>query len=152
PVTGYAGKILIQQGNLVKANDVNPLVTINQIVPIFATFSVPEQSLAAVREYQAMGALKVQANIPNAGKPPVTGPITSIDNSADPTPATIKLKAEFPNTDKVLWPGQFVNVVLDLYQQADAIVAPNTAIQNGPSGQYVYVIKPDMTAELRNIK
>jgi multidrug efflux system membrane fusion protein len=152
PVTGYAGKILIQQGNLVKANDVSPLVTINQIVPIFATFSVPEQSLSAVREYQAKGALKVVATVPNSGKAPATGKISFIDNSADPTTGTIKLKAEFPNTDKVLWPGQFVNVVLNLYEQADAIVAPNTAVQNGPNGQYVFVVKPDMTVELRNIK
>jgi membrane fusion protein, multidrug efflux system len=152
PVTGYAGKILIQQGNLVKANDVSPLVTINQIVPIFATFSVPEQSLSAVREYQSKGALKVVATVPNSGKAPATGKISFIDNSADPTTGTIKLKAEFPNTDKVLWPGQFVNVVLNLYEQADAIVAPNTAVQNGPNGQYVFVVKPDMTVELRNIK
>jgi membrane fusion protein, multidrug efflux system len=152
PVTGYAGKILIQQGNLVKANDVSPLVTINQIVPIYATFSVPEQSLSAVREYQAQGALKVEASVPTSSKPPVVGRISFIDNSADPTTGTIKLKAEFPNTDKVLWPGQFVNVVLNLYQQSDAVVAPNTAIQNGPNGQYVFVVKPDMTVELRNIK
>ncbi len=152
PVTGYAGKILIQQGNLVKANDVNPLVTINQIVPIYATFSVPEQTLAAVREYQAQAALKVQATIPNSGKPPVLGRISFIDNQADPTTGTIKLKAEFANTDKVLWPGQFVNVVLNLYEQAGAIVAPSTAIQNGPNGQYVYVVKPDMTVELRHVK
>ena len=152
PVTGYAGKILIQQGNLVKANDTNPLVTINQIVPVFATFSVPEQTLSAVREYQALGALKVLATVPNSGKPPVAGKISFIDNSADATTGTIKLKAEFPNVDKVLWPGQFVNVVLNLYEQANAIVVPNTAVQNGPSGQYVFLVKPDMTVEVRNIK
>ena len=152
PVTGYAGKILIQQGNLVKANDVSPLVTINQIVPIFATFAVPEQSLSAVREYQAKGALKVQATVPNSGKPAVAGRISFIDNTADPTTGTIKLKAEFPNTDKVLWPGQFVNVVLNLYEQAGAVVAPNTAVQNGPNGQYVFIVRPDMTVEVRNIK
>ena len=152
PVTGYAGKILIQQGNLVKANDVSPLVTVNQIVPVFATFSVPEQTLSAVREYQAQGALKVEATVPNSGKPTVTGRISFIDNAADPTTGTIKLKAEFPNVDKLLWPGQFVNIVLNLYEQAGAIVAPNTAVQNGPNGQYVFVVKPDMTVELRNIK
>ncbi len=152
PVTGYAGKVMIQQGNLVKANDTNPLVTINQIVPVFATFSVPEQTLSAVREYQAQGALKVLATVPNSGKPPVAGKISFIDNSADPTTGTIKLKAEFPNVDKVLWPGQFVNVVLNLYEQANAIVVPNTAVQNGPTGQYVFLVKPDMTVEVRNIK
>ena len=152
PVTGYAGRIQIQQGNLVKANDTNPLVTINQVVPIYASFSVPEQNIAEIRKYLAAGELKVQATFPNAAHAPVDGKLSFIDNSADMTTGTIKLKAEFPNTDKALWPGQFVNIVLTLYEQKDAIVAPSAAIQSGPNGQYVYVVKPDMTVELRNIK
>jgi len=152
PVTGYAGRIQIQQGNLVKANDTNPLVTINQVVPIYASFSVPEQNIADIRKYLAAGELKVQATFPNAAHAPVAGKLSFIDNSADMTTGTIKLKAEFPNTDKALWPGQFVNIVLTLYEQKDAIVAPSAAIQSGPNGQYVYVVKPDMTVELRNIK
>jgi multidrug efflux system membrane fusion protein len=152
PVTGYAGRIQIQQGNLVKANDINSLVTINQIVPIYASFSVPEQNIADIRKYQAAGELKVQAMFPNAAHAPVAGKLSFIDNSADMTTGTIKLKAEFPNTDKALWPGQFVNIVLTLYEQKDALVAPSAAVQNGPNGQYVYVVKPDMTVELRNIK
>ena len=80
------------------------------------------------------------------------GRLSFVDNSADATTGTIKLKAEFPNVDKALWPGQFVNVVLTLYEQKDAIVAPSAAVQSGPTGQYVYVMKPDMTVELRNIK
>ena len=152
PVTGYAGRIQIQQGNLVKANDTNPLVTINQVVPIYASFSVPEQNIADIRKYLAAGELKVQATFPNAAHAPVDGKLSFIDNSADMTTGTIKLKAEFPNTDKALWPGQFVNIVLTLYEQKDAIVAPSAAIQSGPNGQYVYVVKPDMTVELRNIK
>ncbi|HUK34709.1 MAG TPA: efflux RND transporter periplasmic adaptor subunit, partial [Vicinamibacterales bacterium] len=75
-----------------------------------------------------------------------------IDNSADTTTGTIRLKAEFANADTALWPGQFVNVVLDLYVQNNAVVTPSTAIQNGPSGQYVFVVKPDHTVELRNVK
>jgi multidrug efflux system membrane fusion protein len=152
PVTGYAGRIQIQQGNLVKANDVNPLVTINQIVPVNTSFSVPEQSIADIRKYQASGDLKVQATFPAAGHAPIPGKLSFLDNSADTTTGTIKLKAEFPNTDKALWPGQFVNVVLTLYDQKDAVVAPSAAVQNGPNGQYVFVVKPDLTAELRNIK
>ena len=152
PVTGYAGRIQIQQGNLVKANDTNPLVTINQIVPIYASFSVPEQNIADVRKYQANGELKVQATFTNASHAPIAGKLSFLDNSADMTTGTIKLKAEFPNTDKALWPGQFVNVVLTLYEQKDAVVTPSAAVQNGPGGQYVFVIKPDLTAELRNIK
>ena len=152
PVTGYAGRIQIQQGNLVKANDTNPLVTVNQVVPIYTSFSVPEQNVSDIRKYQADGVLKVQAAFTNAAHAPVAGKLSFIDNTADTTTGTIKLKAEFPNTDKALWPGQFVNVVLTLYEQKDAVVAPSAAIQNGPAGQYVYVVKPDQTVEMRLIK
>ncbi|HTR58509.1 MAG TPA: efflux RND transporter periplasmic adaptor subunit [Casimicrobiaceae bacterium] len=152
PVTGYAGRIQIQQGNLVKANDTNPLVTINQIVPVYASFSIPEQNIADIRKYQANGELKVQATFTNAAHAPIAGRLSFLDNSADMTTGTIKLKAEFANADKALWPGQFVNIVLTLYDQKDAIVTPSAAVQNGPNGQYVFVIKPDLTAELRSIK
>ena len=152
PVTGYAGRIQIQQGNLVKANDTNPLVTINQVVPIYTSFSVPEQNVADVRRYQAGGELKVAASFANSVHPPVAGRLSFIDNAADATTGTIKLKAEFPNTDKALWPGQFVNVVLTLHEQKDAIVTPSAAVQSGPTGEYVFVVKPDSTVELRNIK
>jgi multidrug efflux system membrane fusion protein len=152
PVTGYAGRIQIQQGNLVKANDTNPLVTVNQIVPIYAAFSVPEQNIADIRKYQGNGELKVQAAFTNAAHAPVPGKLSFLDNSADTTTGTIQLKAEFANADKALWPGQFVNVVLTLYDQKDVLVTPSVAVQNGPNGQYVFVVKPDFTVELRNIK
>ena len=152
PITGYAGRIQIQQGNLVKANDANPLVTINQVVPVYTSFSVPEQNIADIRKYQADGQLKVQAAFTNAAHAPVPGKLSFIDNSADTTTGTIKLKAEYPNTDKALWPGQFVNVVLTLYEQKNAVVTPSASVQNGPNGQYVFVVKPDQTVELRNIK
>lgn len=152
PVTGYAGRIQIQQGNLVKANDTNALVTINQIVPVYVSFSVPEQSLAEIRKYQADGELRVQTRLADTSHPLVTGRLSFIDNSADLTTGTIKLKGEFPNTDKALWPGQFVNVVITLYEQKDAIVAPSAAVQNGPTGEYVFVVKGDQTVELREIK
>jgi multidrug efflux system membrane fusion protein len=152
PVTGYAGRIQIQQGNLVRANDTNPLVTINQVVPIYTSFSVPEQSLADIRKYQANGELRVQTRLADSSHALVTGRLSFIDNSADTTTGTIKLKAEFPNTDKTLWPGQFVNVVLTLYEQKGAVVAPSAAVQDGPNGQYVFVVKADQTIELRGIK
>ena len=152
PVTGYVGRIQIQQGNLVKANDTNPMVTINQVVPIYTSFSVPEQNIADVRGFLANGELKVAASFANSAHPPVAGRLSFIDNTADATTGTIKLKAEFPNADKALWPGQFVNVVLTLHEQKDAIVTPSAAVQNGPTGQYVFVVKPDSTVELRNIK
>jgi multidrug efflux system membrane fusion protein len=136
----------------VRANDTNPLVTINQVVPIYTSFSVPEQSLADIRKYQANGELRVQTRLADSSHALVTGRLSFIDNSADTTTGTIKLKAEFPNTDKTLWPGQFVNVVLTLYEQKDAVVAPSAAVQDGPNGQYVFVVKADQTIELRGIK
>lgn len=152
PVTGYAGKIMIQQGNLVKANDTNALVVINQVRPIYVSFSVPEQDLEAVRRYDADGELKVTAALPNSTHPPLGGKLSFIDNTTDVATGTIRLKAEFPNVDKALWPGQFVDVVLTLTQQKDAIVMPATAVQNGPNGQYVFVVKPDRSVELRDVK
>jgi multidrug efflux system membrane fusion protein len=151
PVAGYAGKIQIQQGNLVKANDTTPLVVLNQIVPIYTSFSVPEQYLADVRRYQADGALRVTAAVANSTHPAVSGKLSFIDNSTDVTTGTIKLKAEFANADKALWPGQFVNVVLTLAQQKGAIVTPAVSLQNGPNGQYVFVVKSDQTVELRQV-
>jgi multidrug efflux system membrane fusion protein len=151
PVTGYAGKIAIQRGNLVKANDTGPLVTINQVVPIYASFSVPEQNLSDVRLHQAKGDLRVQANVPRVAAP-IEGKLIFVDNSADLSTGTIKLKATFPNKDKAMWPGQFVNIAMTLYEQQDAMVAPSVAVQNGPTGQYVFVVKADQTVEMRPIK
>ena len=152
PITGYAGKIMIQQGNLVKAGDAAPLVTVNQIVPVYVTFSVPEQNVSEIRSYQAKGELKVEAKLPNATAVTAAGRVSFVDNSADTTTGTIKLRAEFPNTDKALWPGQFANVALTLYEQKNAVITPSTAVKDGPTGPYVFVVKPDMTVELRTIK
>jgi len=124
PVTGYAGRILIQQGNLVKANDTNPLVTINQVVPVYVAFSVPEQNIGDIRKYQAAGDLHVRVVPGESTHPTIAGKLASLDNSADPATGTIRLRAEFANQDKALWPGQFVNVVLTLHEQPDAIVTP----------------------------
>ncbi|MGH8714660.1 MAG: efflux RND transporter periplasmic adaptor subunit [Casimicrobiaceae bacterium] len=151
PVTGYAGKIAIQRGNLVKANDTSPLVTINQVVPIYVSFAVPEQNLNDVRLHQAKGDLRVQATVSHIADP-IDGKLIFIDNSADLTTGTIKLKATFPNKDKKMWPGQFVNVALTLSEQMDAIVAPSIAVQNGPNGQYAFVVKADRTVEMRPVK
>lgn len=152
PMDAFAGRILIQQGNLVKANDTNPLVTLNQIIPVYVSFSVPEQELAEVRRHERAGDLVVQATLPGGNHPPLAGRLSFIDNTADPATGTIKLKAQFANEDTALWPGQFANVVLTLYEQKDALVAPSESIQNGPNGQYVFVVKNDGTVELRDVK
>ena len=148
PLDGRTGAILIQKGNVVKANDV-PLVTINQITPIYITFSVPEQDLMNIKRYQASGDLRVEASIPQSGNKPITGALTFIDNKVNTTTGTILLKATFPNQDRALWPGLFVDVVLTLTTERDRVIVPTGAVQTGQQGQYVYVIKDDMSAELR---
>lgn len=148
PIDGRTGAITAQKGNIVKANDV-PLVTINQITPIYVTFSIPEQELANVKRYQASGDLHVEASIPQSGNKPISGALTFIDNKVNTTTGTILLKATFPNQDRALWPGQFVDVVLTLTTERDRVIVPTQALQTGQQGQYVYVIKDDMTVELR---
>jgi multidrug efflux system membrane fusion protein len=151
PIDGFTGKIQIQIGNLVKANDTNSLVTINQVHPIYVSFSVPEQSLASIRSYMSQGSLAVTAAAPNSDRPAAAGKLIFVDNAVDPTTGTIKLRGQFENKDNALWPGQFVNVSIKLSEQKDAIVIPSQSVQTGPDGQYVFVIKPDMTAEIRRI-
>lgn len=151
PISGRTGKILIQQGNLVKANDTNALVVINQISPIYVSFSVPEQHVTNIQKLMTHGVLPVEAKIPNAGTAPITGKLTFVDNSVDATTGTIRLKATFENANNTLWPGQFVTAELTLQEQQGAIVVPAEAVQTGPNGQYVFIVKPDMTVEMRTI-
>ena len=151
PLDGYVGKIMLQKGNLVKANDSNALAIVNQVQPIYVNFSVPERHLSAIRERMANGKLQVEAAPPDSGKPPASGTLTFVDNAVDPATGTIRLKAAFPNQGSVLWPGQFVNASLKLADQADALVVPSQAIQTGPKGQYAYVVRPDMTTEVRQV-
>ncbi len=151
PIEGYAGKIQIQMGNLVRANDANPLVVVNQVHPIYVNFAVPEQRLAEVREYMASGPLAVQALTPGSDQADATGVLIFVDNAVDPSTGTIRLRARFPNKENILWPGQFINVSVRLFEQADAIVIPSQAVQTGPEGQYVYVVGQDMVADVRKI-
>ena len=151
PIDGYPGKIQIQMGNLVKANDTLPLVVINQVHPIYVNFSVPEQQLRAVRGYMSSGPLAVEALAPGSDQPAASGTLVFVDNAVDPSTGTIKLRAQFQNGENALWPGQFVNVRIKLYDQKDALVVPSKSVQTGPSGQYVFVVKPDMTTELRKV-
>ena len=152
PLEGYVGKVLLQAGNLVKANDVNPLVVINQVKPIYVNFAVPEQNLPEVRKYQSGEPLRVDVVPSDPSMPAPSGRLIFIDNAVDQSTGTIRLRAEFDNDEAALWPGQFVNVSVQLYEQLDAIVIPSQAVQTGPDGQYVYVVGADMLAELRRIK
>jgi len=151
PIDGYPGKIQIQMGNLVKANDTLPLVVINQVHPIYVNFAVPEQQLVAVRGYMSSGPLAVEALAPGSDQPAASGTLVFVDNAVDPSTGTIRLRAQFQNGENALWPGQFVNVRIKLYDQNDALVVPSKSVQTGPNGQYVFVIKPDMTTELRRV-
>jgi multidrug efflux system membrane fusion protein len=180
PIDGRAGALKSHVGDLVRANDTDPLVTINQMSPIYVSFSVPARFLIDIRHFADQGALKVaatgQAGPMSAGaeqngaspaapggapvgsanprpesEPHAEGTVTFIDNAVDPSTATINLKATFPNRDRDLWPGLFVHVSLQLSTQPNAVVVPAVAVQTSQQGQYVYVVKPDRTVELRTI-
>jgi multidrug efflux system membrane fusion protein len=151
PIDGYAGRALLQAGNLVKANDTNPLVIINQVRPILVTFAVPEQQLSEIRGYRAKGPLAVSAIAPGAERALAEGTLVFIDNAVDAGTGTIRLRAQFDNNGLALWPGQFVQVSLRLYEQSNAILVPTSAVQTGPDGQYVYVVGDDASAQLRPV-
>jgi len=168
PVSGRTGSLSVKTGNLVRANDDRPLVTINQTHPIYVAFSVPAQALPDVRrrtaahgggalsnvEGQRAGAapLAVVVTIPENAGPPQQGTVTFVDNNVDTATSTILLKGTFANDDERLWPGQFVDVSLKLGDEPDRVVAPAPAVQAGQQGQYVFVVKPDGTAEQRLVK
>ncbi|MCC6210069.1 MAG: efflux RND transporter periplasmic adaptor subunit [Burkholderiales bacterium] len=151
PVDGYVGRALLQAGNMVKANDTQALVVINQVRPVYVSFAIPERQLAVVRELMRKGPLAVDVAAPGTDKPLASGRIAFLDNAVDQTTGTIKLRAIFENHDASLWPGQFYTVRVRLYDQANAILVPSQAVQTGPGGQFVYVVKPDMTVEVRKV-
>ncbi|MGN6735848.1 MAG: efflux RND transporter periplasmic adaptor subunit [Candidatus Binatia bacterium] len=151
PVNGRVGTLLINEGNLVRSNDASPLLVINQLVPIYVTFNVPEQYLADIKRRMAAGKLSVQARFPSGEGSPEEGTLAFVDNAVDRTTGTIKLKAEFKNADLRLWPGQYTNVALTLSTQEGAVVVPSDAIQVGPEGQQVFVVKEDKRVEVRPV-
>ena len=152
PIPGRTGAVLVYAGNMVKGNDDNPLVVLNQIQPVYASFAVPESSLALIRQHVRAGQ-KLQVAASQSGNPgnAQTGELTFFNNTVDPTTGTILLKATFPNQNEVLWPGEYVDVVLTLTTEPNAIVVPSQAVQTGQSGQYVYVVKKDLTVEPRPV-
>jgi membrane fusion protein, multidrug efflux system len=172
PIDGRIGKIMVDRGNVVKEND-TILAVINQVKPIYVEFSVPEQMLPAIRRSMSEEKdLTVVATIPSGNdSTPIArsgpmqlndsttddkehsavGRLTFINNEVDVKTGTIFLKAVFSNEDEILWPGQFVNVVLTLDTQRNAMLVPNSAIQEGQTGRYVYIVKPDLTVETRPI-
>jgi multidrug efflux system membrane fusion protein len=185
PISGRTGSLNVHQGDLIRANDTTPLVVINQVAPIYVTFSVPGRFLPDIRRYNAQHPLRIEARIqpagtpgapqiapPNAGAMPAdatdggskadppsnpaplaieAGNVSFIDNTVDPTTGTIRLKGTFGNEDHALWPGLFVQVTLVLRTDQNAIVVPSVAVQSSQAGQFVFVVKPDKTAEVRNV-
>ena len=152
PIAGRTGALMVHAGNLVRANDQTPLVVINQVSPIYVSFGIPEALLPDLRRYMAQRELDVEALPPNEEVAPAHGRITFVDNQVDQTTGTIRIKATFPNTNRRLWPGQFVNVTVRLASDPQAIVVPSVAVQAGPEGQYVYVVKADHTVEMRPVE
>ena len=152
PINARAGALMINLGNLVKANDTPYLVQLNQVTPIYVTFSVPEANLDRVRRRFTSGQLKVLAYPKGQSDHPAEGRLTFIDNGVDTTTGMFKLKATYQNKDRRLWPGEFVDVALELSTQKNAVVVPTKAIQTGQQGEYVYIVRTDSTAESRPVK
>ena len=150
PLSGRTGNLLVHAGNLVKVNDV-PLVIIHQLAPVFVNFAVPEQHLASIRRLSAAGKLPVRVFAQDNPDHPANGTLAVIDNEVDTATGTIHLKGAFANADGVLWPGQFVTVVLTLDTIPDAVLVPTEAVQSGQKGQFVYIVKADSTVESRPV-
>ena len=151
PIDGRTGSLLVHQGNLVKAVDGGPLVVVNRVDPIYVSFAVPEQRLGEIERAMAAGRLVMEAVLPGGDALPEHGRLTFLDNAVDRATGTIKLKGTFPNPARRLWPGQFVNTRLTLAVRSGAVVVPSQALQSGQGGTFVFVVKPDLTAESRPV-
>jgi multidrug efflux system membrane fusion protein len=152
PLAGRTGRLLVDEGTQIKANDDKAgMVDISQVMPIYVGFAVPQQNLSAIKTHMAKGELKVTADIPESGLPPEEGTLSFLDNKVNSQTGTVLLKGSFANTSRHLWPGQFVTATLTLETRSDAVVIPAVAVQVGQAGQFVYVVKPDMTVESREV-
>jgi len=152
PIDGRTGSLMLHEGNVVRSGGTSDstLLVINQIQPIYVSFTVPQQQLSEIKTYMQAGSLSVEA-LPSGEKKAERGVVTFVDNAIDPTTGTVRLKASFPNSDKKLWPGQFANVTLTLTVDPNAIVVPSQAVQTGAQGPYVFLVKPDSTVESRRV-
>ncbi len=151
PIDGRVSLLVVNEGNVVKEND-TVLAIINQLRPIYVDFAVPEQHLSAIREHLAQGPLTVAATIPGQPSKRALGQLKVINNQVDPTTGTILLRAECPNEDELLWPGQFVDVTMTLDVEKNLVVVPAEAVQYSQQGRYVALVKPDQTVEFRPVE
>jgi multidrug efflux system membrane fusion protein len=151
PITGRTGSLLAHQGNMIKENADTAMLVINQIQPIYVTFSVPQRHLTEIRKYVAEEKVPVEAVIPGQENPE-TGLLTFINNTVDTATGTFVCKATFTNEHKRLWPGLFVNVVVKLASEPNAVLVPTQAVQTSQEGQIVFLVKPDLTVEVRPVE
>ena len=153
PMAGRTGRVLVDEGTqiLTARDDKAGMVDISQIMPIYVAFSVPQQNLSAIKTHMAAGELKVEADIPESGLPAESGTLSFLDNKVNSQTGTVLMKGSFANTGRHLWPGQFVTATLTLTTRTDAVVIPAVAVQVGQTGQFVFVVKPDMTVESRAV-
>jgi multidrug efflux system membrane fusion protein len=152
PINGRVGLRLIDPGNLIHATDAQGIVSITMIHPIAMIFTLPQDNLPRVQEAMARGPLKVMAYSADDRTLLSEGKLLTIDNTIDAGTGTFRLKAEFANTDNRLWPGQFVNARLAVNTLHGVIAVPSVAVQHGPDGLYVYVVKPDSTVAMQPVE
>jgi len=150
PKTGRTGAVQVHEGDLIAQNQ-TPMVVINDLAPIEVAFAMPERELPGIQRYRAQSKLGVDAVLPQRNERIAQGQLTFIDNRVDPATGTIQLKATFANDPIVLWPGQFVNVVVSLSMEPNAIVVPSAAVQAGQQGNYVFAVKQDQSVEMRPV-
>jgi multidrug efflux system membrane fusion protein len=151
PLSGRTGLRLVDPGNIVHASDPNGLVVITQLQPISVIFTLPQYQLREVIKAMSAGTLKAFAIARTNGQTLGEGTLALVDNQIDPNTGTVRLKATFPNEDYALWPGQFVDVRLQVRTLQNVVTVPSPAIQRGPDGMYVYVIKPDSTVAMQPV-
>jgi membrane fusion protein, multidrug efflux system len=154
PVSGRTGALFAHQGDLVQANGSTPLVVINQLAPIYVTFSVPGKFLEEIRRAQRVAPLRVTARVTGSDNDeggPDSGRLTFIDNAVDPQTGTIKLKGTFANAGHSLWPGEFLDVALVLRNEPNAIVVPSVAVQASQQGPYVFVVDGEQKVQMRPV-
>ncbi len=151
PISGRVGLRLVDEGNIVKPSDTNGIVVINQIRPISVLFNLPQQDLPEINRGLGEGALPVDALRPDGKSALDKGTVVVVDNQVDQTTGTVRLRAEFPNADLQIWPGQFVNVRLLIDTRRNVVVVPTAAVQRGPNGTFVFVVTPEDTVVTRPI-
>ena len=152
PIAGRIGTVAFKLGSSVRAADSTPLLTINQLQPILVAFSVSQEDMVELQRAMAAGPVAVSVNVPDSTAPAQQGTVSYIENAIDPTTNTLSVKAQFPNVEELLWPSQFVNVVMTVRIEANALVVPTAAVQVGQDGSYVWVVKADKTVEMRSVK